>query len=84
METCDGYSMELYFVRFAACNTGISLLLHNSTAVSSSKMKNTTNKRKNSHIFGCACAPTPAFFFRCTQLVAHVMVSEENSEKTVS
>ena len=29
----------LYFVRFNACNVGISLLLHNHTAVSSSKIK---------------------------------------------
>ena len=63
-KACDGYSMELYFVRFAACNTGISLLLHNSTAVSSSKIKIIQQiKGKNSHISGSTCAPTPTCDF---------------------
>ena len=46
------------------CNTGISLLLHNNTAVSSSKIKKIQQiKGENSHISGCACAPTPACDF---------------------
>jgi len=32
--------IQLYFVRFASCNTGISLLLHQNTAVSSSYTTN--------------------------------------------
>ena len=61
-KVCDGYSMELYFVSFAACNTGISLLLYSTTAVSSSKIKKIQRiKSKNSHISSYACVPTPTF-----------------------
>ena len=46
-------------MRFAACNTGISLLLHNNTAVISSKIKVYTNKKEKIVTSGHACAPTP-------------------------
>jgi len=72
-------------VRFAARNTGISLLLYNNTAVSSSKIKIHTNKKEKKIVTSGHTYALQLHFSLLPHAFrsSHIMASEETINTTV-
>ena len=74
---------ELYFVRFAACNTGISFLLHNiysNFVALITILHKTGNKKKSTPTSGDHVSLIPLFLFAARGNVAQILMATEQSQ----